>query len=309
VRGLGTALGALLTTSAAVTLLGIAIPLVTGGRLEGVMLAVVPLAAIASFEAVQPLTQSLQLLDSTGAASTRLFELTDAAPAVIDPATPAALPMAHGIRISGLAFRYAPDLPDAVRGLELSIPAGGSLGLLGASGSGKSTLVELLLRFREYHTGSIRIGGREIAACAQDEVRSLFAVVPQRIHLFDATVRDNLAVGRADASDRDMEAACRIARIHDVIAALPEAYATRIGEDGARLSGGERQRLAIARAILRDAPIVILDEATANLDAVTEADVMDGLMAWGRGRTMLLITHREEVAARADRVLTISPPL
>ncbi|MEZ4597115.1 MAG: ATP-binding cassette domain-containing protein [Chloroflexota bacterium] len=210
--------------------------------------------------------------------------------------------------VRDLAFRYAPDLPDAIRGLSLTIPAGGSLGLVGSSGAGKSTLVDLLLRFREPDAGSVRIGGRDIRDCAQDDVRAPIAVVTQHIHLFDATVRDNLAVARADASDEDMESACRIAHIHEVIAALPRGYATRIGEDGVRLSGGERQRLAIARAILKDAPIVILDEATANLDRQTEREVMHDVLAWARDRTVLLITHRDDVARLADAMLELEPP-
>ena len=308
VRGLAAGLGALLASLAAITLLGIAIPLVTGGRLDGVYLALVPLAAIASFEAVQPLMQSMQLYDSTTAAGARLFQLIDAPVPVIEPATPAPVPATHDLDVRGLAFRYAPDAPLVLDGLDLTIPAGGSLGLVGPSGAGKSTLVELLLRFREFDTGSISIGGQDIRACAPDDIRAMMAVVPQHVHLFNATIRDNLSVGNAWATDGQMVDACRIAQVHDVIEALPLGYATRIGEDGVLLSGGERQRLAIARALLKDAPMLILDEATANLDPETEERLMDALSPWMVGRTTLIISHRPTVAARADRVIELQPP-
>ncbi len=310
VRGLGAGLGALLASLAGITLLGIAIPLVTGGRLDGVYLALVPLAAIASFEAVQPLMQSMQLYDSTTAAGARLFELIDASPPVAEPAEPLPLPSSagHDIVIRGLDFRYAPDLPLVLEHVELSIPEGGSLGLVGPSGAGKSTIVDLLLRFRELEVGTIAIGGLDIRSCASESVRAMLGVVPQHVHLFNASIRDNLALGNAFATDQQMVEACRIAQVHDFIETLPAGYATRVGEDGVLLSGGERQRLAIARVVLKDAPILVLDEATANLDVETEERVMDALSAWMVGRTTLIISHRPEVAARADQVLLLEPP-
>ena len=308
VRGVGAGLGALFAGLAGITLLGIAIPLVTGGHLDGVYLALVPLAAIASFEAVQPLTQSMQLYDSTTAAGARLFELIDTPPPVTEPVAPDPAPSSHDIAVRGLGFRYAPDLPLVLDALDLTIPAGGSLGIVGPSGAGKSTFVDLLLRFREYEAGTIAVGGIDIRRCATDEIRALMSVVAQHVHLFNATIRDNLALGRADATDEQMADACRIAQIHDLIASLPDGYATRVGEDGVLLSGGERQRLAIARALLKDAPILILDEATANLDPATEERLMDALAPFMSTRTTLIISHRASVADRADRVIELQPP-
>ncbi len=308
VRGMSAGLAALLTTLAGITLLGLAIPLVTGGELEGVFLAVIPLAAIASFEAVQPLMQSMQLYDSTTAAGARLFELIDSPPPVREPNVPADLPATYDIVIRDLGFRYAPDEPPVLDGLDLVIPSGGSLGLVGPSGAGKSTLVELLLRFREPGCGSILLGGRDIREYASDDVRSLMGVVPQQVHLFNATIRDNLAVADAEATDEAMEDACRMAQLHDFVMSLPDGYDTRVGDDGLLLSGGERQRLAIARAVLKAAPILILDEATANLDLGTEERLMDALAPFMATRTTLIISHRAEVAARADMVVMIEPP-
>lgn len=305
VRGLNAALVALFTSLSAVTLLAIAIPLVTDGRLDGVLLAVVPLAAMASFEAVAPLSLSAQLLDGTDRAATRLFELVDTPPEVVDPADPAEPPAGHDLEIRGLRYRYTADDPYVLDGLDLAIPAGERVALVGPSGAGKSTLVDLLLRFRTYDEGEIRIGGREIRECRAADVRATLGVVSQRVHLFNATVRDNLAVADPDATDVEMEAACRMAQVHETILALPEGYETQIGEDGVRLSGGERQRLAIARAILKDAPILVLDEATANLDVLTEQRLLGSLGPFLAGRTTLVISHRPSVAEHVDRIVLL----
>jgi thiol reductant ABC exporter CydC subunit len=305
VRGLNAALVALFTSLAAVTVLAIAIPLVTGDRLEGVMLAVIPLAAMASFEAVAPLSLSAQLLDGTARAASRLFELVDTPPEVVDPATPAEPPAGHDIEIRGLRFRYADGEANVLDGLDLKIPTGGRVALVGASGAGKSTLVELLLRFRAYDEGEIRIGGREIRTCRADDVRRMLGVVSQQVHLFNVSVRDNLAVANPDATDAEIEAACRMAQVHEAIVALPEGYETLVGEDGVRLSGGERQRLAVARAILKGAPILVLDEATANLDVLTERRLLDSLAPFLAGRTTLVISHRPSVADHVDRVILL----
>jgi ABC-type multidrug transport system fused ATPase/permease subunit len=288
-----------------VVVLALAIPLVTDGRLDGVLLAVIPLVAIASFEATLPMTQAFQHVDASREAAARLFELIDAAPEVVDPPMPARPGPSHAVEVRDLHFRYAPDEPFVLDGLDLRIPDGGSLALVGPSGSGKTTLVNLLLRFRAWDEGRILLGGTDLRDLAQDDVRGAIAVVPQRIDLFDASVRANLELADAELTDERMVAACRAAAIQEVIEALPEGYDTRIGEDGVRLSGGERQRLAIARALVKDAPILVLDEPTANLDAATEQRVLDGLAGAMVGRTTLVITHRETVAARMDGVVRI----
>ena len=306
VRATSTALSGLVASLAGVTILAMGIVLVGAGRLDSVYLAALPLAAIACFEVLGPLAQSFALQDANAAAARRLFELTDAQPAVRDdPTANDVAPPTFGIDIRGLRFRYGPDEPWVLDGLGLSVPAGGSLAIVGTERHGQSTLVSLLLRFWDYTEGEIRIGGRELHEVGADTVRSWIAVVSQDVHLFDATIRDNLSVADADATDEAIEAACRLALVHDFITTLPAGYETRIGENGLLLSGGERQRLAIARALLKDAPILVLDEATANLDVATERALMASLAPFMAGRTTIVISHRPTVAGGMDQVLRL----
>lgn len=322
-RGLANGLGALFASLAGLTVLGLAIPLVSGGQIDGVFLALLPLTAIASFEAIQPLSQASQMLESSRSAARRIFELIDAPglsgrrvdgersiDAAGQPRTPTAdLTVLHdrglSIEVRDVRFRYAPDEPWVLNGLSFSAPVGGRVAITGPNGSGKSSLVNLLLRFWDYEGGTIHIGGRDVRELAAEDVRALIGVVPQHTHLFNATVRDNLYLANPDASDADLVAACRQAELHDFIEALPQGYDTLIGENGLLLSGGERQRLAIARAILKGAPILILDEATSQLDAVTEQRLMQSLAPFMAGRTTLIISHRRAGLHGVDQTITL----
>jgi ATP-binding cassette subfamily C protein CydC len=177
--------------------------------------------------------------------------------------------------------------------------------VVGPSGAGKSTLVNLLARFWDYEEGSIRLGGRELRDIPPEAVRDMLSIVTQNTFLFNATIRDNLRLARPDATQEQIEAAARQAHVHDFIMSLPQGYDTWIGEQGLRLSGGERQRLAIGRALLRDAPILILDEATANLDALTERAVLETLAELMASRTTLMITHRLVGLENADEIVVL----
>lgn len=308
VRGFGNGLAALFTSLAALAVLFLAIPLVTAGQIDGVFLALLPLAAIASFEAVQPLAHAWQTLESSQAAARRIFELLDAELAVVDPLTPLTHQLSNlprlglAIEVRDLRFRYAPDEPLVLDGLSFDVPAGGCLVITGPNGSGKSSLVNLLLRFWDYEGGTICIGGQDLRALPADDVRRLLAVVPQHPHLFNTTIRDNLRLANPAASDDDLVAACQHAQLHDFVQSLPQGYDTLVGENGLLLSGGERQRLAIACALLKDAPIFILDEATSQLDAVTEQHLWQSLAGFMATRTVLIISHWRAGLARCDRI-------
>jgi len=313
IRGMGNGLAALFTSLAALTVLFMAIPLVTAGRIDGVFLALLPLTVIACFEAVQPLAHAFQMLESSQAAARRIFELIDSKPAVIDPVAPAPPDQQFNrplpIEVRDLHFRYAPDEPPVLDGLSFSVPAGGRVALVGANGSGKSTLVNLLLRFWDTDEGTIRIGGRELHTLRADDVRGLLGIVPQHTHLFNASIRDNLYLANPEASEADLIAACQQAQLHEFIQGLPQGYDTPVGENGLLLSGGERQRLAIARAILKDAPILILDEATSHLDALTAARVWQALDGFMAGRTTIIISHQRVNLAQVDQTISLDGEL
>jgi thiol reductant ABC exporter CydC subunit len=304
-RGASNALSLMLAGLAALAVLGLAIPLVIGGGVEPVYLALLPLTAMASFEAVQPLSPALQQLEANQAAGRRIFELIDAPAEVIDPIEAAEISQNLGIELRDVRFRYEEGDPPALDGVSFELPAGQRIGIMGPSGSGKSTIVNLLLRFWEHQSGMINLGGRALRDYRADDVRDLMSVVPQDVHLFNASVRDNLLLANPDASDQEIFASCRMALLHGFIEGLPEGYDTLIGENGLLLSAGERQRLVIARAVLKNAPIVILDEPTANLDADTERRLLQSLEPFLSNRTVLTISHRPIAIERADQVIRL----
>ena len=303
IEGVAYALSGLFASLAGLVILELAIPMVTAGELEGVFLAALPLAAIAAFEAVQPLSRSLQLYDATKVSARRVFELVDEEPPVSDPPVAAPVPESHALQVQALSFRFGPEEPWVLRDLDLRIGAGERVALVGPSGSGKSTLLSLLLRFWEYDTGSIRLGGRELHELDQDAVREQLAVVPQEVYLFNATIEDNLQLADAHATREDLDRACAVAQLDQLVASLPEGYDTVVGEDGLLLSGGERRRLAIARAVLKDASIVLFDEVTADLDSTTETALWSAVDSWLQGKTVLVISHRPTIAEHVDRVV------
>ena len=304
ISGLHGAVGGLLMHLATVVVLLLSIPLVTIGTLDGVMLAVLALATMASFEAVMPLPLAFQYLEESVVAANRLFELVDAIPAVQDPPIPSPTPIDNGITIDDLRFSYGAGQV-VLDGIDFSVGENGRIAIVGPSGAGKSTLSNLLLRFFEFEQGEIRLGGHPLQAYQQDDVRNMISVVSQRTHLFNGTIRDNLLIARPKATEDELFAASQQAQIHDFIKSLPDGYETWIGEQGLRLSGGERQRLAIARAILKDTPILILDEATANLDAITEQKVLQALESLMANRTTLIITHRLTGLEAVDEILVL----
>ncbi|MDX1431283.1 MAG: ABC transporter ATP-binding protein, partial [Gammaproteobacteria bacterium] len=202
-------------------------------------------------------------------------------------------------------FAYPGGRREAHRGLDFHIAAGERVGFVGASGAGKSSIVRLLLRFYDPQAGSVRIGGHDVRDLAPGDIYRHVAVVNQDTYLFHGTVEENLRFGRPDATEIELEAAARAANAHDFIRRLPQGYATVVGERGIRLSGGQRQRIAIARALLRDAPILILDEALSAVDAENEAVIQQALDRLMQGRTTLIFAHRLSSVIGADRLLVL----
>ncbi|HVC10380.1 MAG TPA: thiol reductant ABC exporter subunit CydC [Burkholderiales bacterium] len=276
------------------------------GQLEPAQLPLLAFLVLASFEVVGPLPLAFERLGETLAAARRIFELVDAEPQVAEPRSPSPQARDGGISMRGVRLRYDAGAPWALDGLDLELKAGARLALLGPSGAGKSSVVQLLLRFREYQEGEVRLGGNDLRSYRAEDLRAMIAVVSQDTYLFNATILENLRIAAPQADEAAIERAARAAQIHDFIASLPEGYRSHVGEAGVRLSAGQARRVAIARALLRDAPILLLDEPTENLDAPTErallADI-DRLMA---GRTVLLITHKlGGVLERVDEVLLL----
>ncbi len=235
----------------------------------------------------------------------RIFEILDAVPDVQDPEYPVPLPPGPGeVRFEDVHFAYTPGR-DVLRGIDLTIPGGATVALIGMTGAGKSTLTELVPRYYEVSAGRVLIDNTDIRTVALNDLRREIGVVSQEPFLFSATVRENLAYGRPDATDDEVRTAARMARADAFIEALPDGYDTVVGERGYTLSGGQRQRLAIARAIITDPRILILDEATASVDASTEREIQDALRTVMEGRTTIIIAHRLSTIRLADELVLL----
>jgi ATP-binding cassette subfamily C protein CydC len=282
------------------------LPLVAAGRMQPVNLAMLALFALAAFEAIAPLPLAFQLLGEMLAAARRIFSVIDATPAVIAPIAPSPQPVDASIALHDLRFRYTETGPWVLDGLNLNLADGQRLALVGASGAGKSSVVQVLARFWDYQQGSAQVAGHALRDYAPDDARALIAVVSQDAYVFNGTVLDNLLLARPEATEAEVVAACSTAQIHDFIMGLPEGYLTALGEAGMRFSGGQARRIAIARALLKNAPILILDEPTEGLDVGTERALFDALAQAMHGRTVLLMTHRlGALAALVDEVAVI----
>lgn len=212
---------------------------------------------------------------------------------------------ASGTGVEFRNVRFAYDGKHVLAGVSFTIPQGTVTALVGESGGGKTTLANLLLRFWDVNAGKILIGGRDVRSFEQNDLYALFSVVFQDVYLFNDTLMNNIRLAKPEATDREVERAARLACCHDFVTGFKEGYATLAGERGSRLSGGERQRIAIARAILKDAPIVILDEATASVDSENELLIQQGLSNLTRGKTMLVIAHRLRSIREADQILVL----
>ncbi|MEU1467165.1 thiol reductant ABC exporter subunit CydD [Streptomyces sp. NPDC005761] len=303
---LGGGLGALITGLTVVAAALVALPAVADGRLAGVELAVVVLTPLAAFEAVAGLPLAVQYRQRAGRSAERVFEVLDAPVPVQEPAVPAEAPASpFPLEVRGLSARYPGAGHDALDSVDLTLDAGRRIAVVGPSGSGKSTLAQVLLRFLDARTGTYRIGGVDASALDGDTVRRFVGLCAQDAHIFDSSIRENLRLARTGATDGELRDALGRARLIDWVQALPEGLDTLVGEHGAQLSGGQRQRLALARALLADFPVLVLDEPAEHLDLPTADALTADLLAATRGRTTVLITHRLEGLDAVDEVVVL----
>lgn len=304
---LGDGLTALLSglTVAATALLGA--QAVVDGRLSGVAMAVVVLTPLAAFEAVLGLPLAVQFRQRVRRSAERVYEVLDAPDPVREPEESAEAPVSpFPLRLAGLGTRYAGQQRDALAGLDLTLDQGRRIAVVGVSGAGKTTLAQVLLRFLDAREGTYTLGGVDAYALDGDDVRRFVGLCAQDAHLFDSSVRENLLLARKDATEAELRDALARARLQDWVDELPDGLDTLIGEHGARLSGGQRQRLALARALLADFPVLVLDEPAEHLDLPTADALTADLLAATEGRTTLLITHRLAGLEAVDEVVVLA---
>jgi ATP-binding cassette subfamily C protein CydC len=277
-----------------------------GARVNPALAIAAAFLVLAAFEAVGGLTRAGALAGHASAAARRVLEAADAPVPVPDPADPAAMPAGTTLRFEAVEFRWQPDRPPVFDSLTLEVPQGARVALLGPSGAGKSTLAALAMKVVAPRSGQVRLGGVDIAMLPAALVRARIGWLGQTTHLFDDSIRANLLLACPAADDAALWAALDAARIGDVVRALPDRLETWVGEGGTRFSGGQGRRLALARALLSPAPVLILDEPCAGLDAETERSFLETLNETAAGRSVILITHRLTGVERLDRIFRLS---
>jgi ATP-binding cassette subfamily B protein len=309
--GLEDGLMNLFMSLALISVLGVSLYLVKSGAMSRDFYPVVILSTIGLFVPVMGISRMARNFGLLQASARRVFTVLETKAVVEEkPAETGKHPNtenpgAPAIGFDQVSFRYHPALPWVIRDLSFQVQPGETVALIGRSGAGKSTCINLLLRFWDVEEGAITLGGVNLKDLAPEALRSRIAVAPQDIYLFNISVFENIRLGRPQASKEEVEYAARAALAHDFISALPQGYETCLGERGAQISGGQRQRLAIARAFLREAPVLVMDEAISNLDPENERELQTVLDRLKEGRATLVIAHRLSTIMAADRVVVL----
>jgi thiol reductant ABC exporter CydC subunit len=286
--------------------LAVGVSAVHAGRLDGVLLAGLALIPLVAFELVAGLPTATQTLQRVRRSAARVFEVMDRPSPVVEPAAAVALPVSpRSLRVRGLRARYPGAEDWALAGVDLDLDPGRRVAVVGPSGAGKSTLAGVLLRFLAYEDGSVTLDGVEISDLDGDQCRRVVGLVSQDAHVFDSTIEENLRLANRQASTTQLREALAAVRLLDWAERLPAGLGTEVGERGSRMSGGQRQRLAIARALLADFPVLILDEPGEHLDAPTADAILADLLAVTREKATLLITHRLTGLHALDEVLVL----
>lgn len=295
----------LFAQSSLVLVLLIGAPRVLAGTLPGADLPMLALLALSLFEAVAPLPLAFQTLPATLASARRIFDLIDRPPPVEEPAAPKPVPETGTLAFAQAGLTYPGASGPALTDIDLALAPGRRIGVVGSSGSGKSSLVALALRFRAPAPGEVTFASSSIAEFNSDDLRRRMAVLAQHDHLFATTIRENLLVADPDASPEKLEAALERAGVLTFVAAQPEGLDTFLGANGAKVSGGQARRLGLARALLKEAPLLILDEPTEGLDGETERDVLEGVLGAARDQALLFITHRRAGLEAMDEIIVM----
>jgi len=306
-RGAGAAVTALATGAAVWGAVFFAVPAARAGSLAAVLVGVVVLTPLAAHELFATVTPAAQEMPRLRAAAARVADITARPVPVSEPASPAALPgPPYDLAVRRLTAGWRPGKP-VLRDLSFTVPAGTRVAITGPSGAGKTTLAMVLLRFLDYSCGVVTLGGADVTSLPADSVRTVIGLCEQDAHVFDSTIEANLRLARPSASPAELRSALDRARLLPWVDSLPQGLATLVGEHGARLSGGQRQRLALARVLLADFPVVILDEPAEHLDAATADELTRDLLAAVAGRTVLLITHRPVAPGAVDQIIHLEP--
>lgn len=305
VSGISQAGMLLISNFTVIAVLLIAIPLLHAGKIAPAELAMLAMLSLAIFESVLPMAEGMRLFGQVKAAAERLFEIADQPVEIDEPEKPLAKPSEFIWQFEAVNFAYANDRTTVLDNISFSIKPGQKVALVGETGAGKSSIVQLLLKHRLPQQGEIKLAGHSLLNYASEDLHDWISVAPQQIHLFNTTLRDNLRLGNPQANQAEIEQVCRIAQLENYIAQQPDGLDTWVGETGIKVSGGEQKRIAIARALLADFELLILDEPTEGLDVITARTLLSDIINELGNRSLLMITHQYQSLALFDTIIVL----